>query len=190
MNQDLIKDIESAGGEAIITPYHDYVKITIENVLRRSVMRGEYLESGMNRVLIRMFRLLDDRYYKPFTKLLGPAPTIVPRDLEKNLKFFNIDKYHSGESYDNILKIFYLAENFPEISLFVQTNPAYCCPSLVTEAMTHKIKEITGIPVITITYDGTSAKMNDAIVPYIHSAERNERNKSDRLQFADEPSGD
>ncbi|HDR67824.1 MAG TPA: CoA activase, partial [Bacteroidaceae bacterium] len=65
MNQNLIKDIEKAGGEVFTTPYHDYVKITIENVLRRSVLRGEHLEIGMNRILLKLFKILDDKHYKP-----------------------------------------------------------------------------------------------------------------------------
>jgi len=61
-------------------------------------------------------------------------------------------------------------ENYPEISLFAQTNPSFCCPALVTEAMTKKIRELTGVPIVTLTYDGTSDQMNDAIVPYIAKA--------------------
>ena len=170
MNQGLIKAIEEAGGEAVITPYHDYTKIMIENMFRRAYIRGEHLETRINRILLNVVKFMDERYYKPFSKHLGPAPVIKPKALEKHLKHFNIDPLHGGESYDNILKIFYLKENYPELSLFVQTNPSYCCPALVTEAMTRRIKELTGVPIVTLTYDGTSDQMNDAIVPYIKNA--------------------
>ena len=93
-----------------------------------------------------------------------------PKVLEKHLIKFNISRLHSGESYDNILKIFYIMENNPQVSLFVQTNPSFCCASLVTEAMTRRIREKTGVPIVTITYDGTSDQMNDVIVPYIQNA--------------------
>ena len=56
------------------------------------------------------------------------------------------------------------------MSLFVQTNPSFCCAALVTEAMTRRIREKTGVPIVTITYDGTSDQMNDVIVPYIQKA--------------------
>ena len=69
-----------------------------------------------------------------------------------------------------VLKIFYILENHPDVSLFIQTNPAFCCPSLVTEAMKNKIRQITGVPIITITYDGTSEFKNDVIVPYMKLA--------------------
>jgi predicted CoA-substrate-specific enzyme activase len=170
MNQGLIKAIEEAGGEAITTPYHDYAKITIENIFRRANERGDYLETSVNRALLYVIKFMDEGYYKPFSRHLGPLPVIKPKLLEKKLEHFHIDPLHGGESYDNILKIFYLKENYPEISLFVQTNPSYCCPALVTEAMTRRIKELTGVPIVTLTYDGTSSRITDAIVPYIQNA--------------------
>ncbi|MEA3463216.1 MAG: acyl-CoA dehydratase activase-related protein, partial [Bacteroidota bacterium] len=156
MNQGLVRAIEEAGGEAVTTPYHDYAKITIENMFRRAHDRGDHLETNVNRVLLNVVKFMDERYYKPFRRHLGPPPVIKPKALEKHLKHFNIDLLNGGESYDNILKIFYLKENYPELSLFVQTNPSFCCPALVTEAMTRRIKELTGVPIVTLTYDGTS----------------------------------
>ena len=57
--------------------------------------------------------------------------------------------------------------HYPDISLFVQTNPAFCCSGLVTEAMAPRIEEYTGIPVITLNYDGTGKNINEKIRPYI-----------------------
>ena len=170
MNQDLVTDIENAGGEVLETPYHEYAKITLENIFRRSYQRGEHVETSLNRILLNVLKFMDERYYRPFSKYLGPAPVIKPKALEKHLREFNINLLHSGESYDNILKIFFIMENYPEVSLFVQTNPSFCCPALVTEAMTRQIRELTGVPIVTITYDGTSDRMNDLIVPYIQKA--------------------
>jgi len=169
MNQNLIHAIENAGGEVITTPYTDLVKITIENVIRRATARGDYFDSGLYRVMLSSLKILEGKYYKQFSKFIGNRPVIDPKRLEKNLSKFNINPFHSGESYENILKIFYILENYPDIRLFVQTNPAFCCPSLVTEAMTQEIRRITGIPVVTLTYDGTSDYKNDIIVPYLQS---------------------
>ena len=68
---------------------------------------------------------------------------------------------------DSILKIHYLTKHYPDISLFVQTNPAFCCPSLVTEAMAREIEKNTEVPVVSVTYDGTSSNKNDVIIPYL-----------------------
>jgi predicted CoA-substrate-specific enzyme activase len=167
MNQELTCTIEAAGGEVITIPYTDQVRMSLENSLRRNVYRGEYLIAAEHRLISSCISLFDDKYYRYFEKFLGPKKTIDPEKLEKNLSNFNINPYHSGESYENILKIFYLLENYPDIALFIQANPAFCCPSLVTEAMTGEIRKITGIPVVTITYDGTSDYKNDIIFPYL-----------------------
>jgi predicted CoA-substrate-specific enzyme activase len=173
MNQNLIRDIEANGGEVITTPYSDLVKITIENVIRRANERGDYLKTALYRVMLTSIKLFEDKYYKYFKKYLGNKPVVNPLRLEKNLAKFKVSPLHSGESYENILKVFYILENYPDISLFIQTNPAFCCPALVTEAMAQEIKRITGVPVITLTYDGTSGSKNDVIVSYLHSASRN-----------------
>lgn len=33
--------------------------------------------------------------------------------------------------------------------------------------MAREIERVTGVPIVTLTYDGTGAAKNDAIVPYL-----------------------
>jgi len=182
LNQDLIHVIEDAGGEVITTPYHEYAKITAENGLRRRIAQGKNLEAMGLKAMLAGIKLLDSTYYKHFKKFLGNQPVIQPLKLEKKLELFNIKNLHSGESYDNILKIFFILQNYPDVSLFIQTNPAFCCPSLITEAMKNHIRRITGVPVVTITYDGTSDLKNDVIVPYLKLAVKREPVKTKQVR--------
>ncbi len=181
MNQNLIKTIENAGGEVINTPYNDYTKITIENVIRRRIAKGKNLEAIGFRTLLSGLKYIEKRYYKYFEPYLGVNNEINARALEKNLKTFNINLFQSGESYDNILKIFHILEKYPDVSLFVQTNPAFCCPSLITEAMKNQIHKATGVPIVTITYDGTSEQKNDIVIPYIHSLRKKFNEKDTQI---------
>jgi predicted nucleotide-binding protein (sugar kinase/HSP70/actin superfamily) len=169
MNQKLSHAIEEAGGEIITVPYTDFIRMSLDNIIRRRIDSREYLSAAQQRLISSGLKLLEDKFYRYFEKYLGPQKTVNPKKLEKNLARFNINPYNSGESYDNILKIFYIIENYPDVSLFVQTNPAFCCPSLVTEAMTNEIKRLTGVPVVTLTYDGTDDYKNDIIIPYLQS---------------------
>lgn len=89
---------------------------------------------------------------------------------QEKLKLFNLKTPYNGESLDNVLKIMHLKEHYPDIALFVQTNPSYCCPSLVTEAMTSKMEKISGVPIVTIEYDGTSSSKNEDIIPFLKYA--------------------
>lgn len=83
------------------------------------------------------------------------------------LSSFNIAAENTGESMDNILKIHYIRKHYPDVSLFVQTSPALCCASLITEAMRNGIEQRTGVPVVAVTYDGTGGDKNRAILPYL-----------------------
>jgi predicted nucleotide-binding protein (sugar kinase/HSP70/actin superfamily) len=170
LNQGLIRFIENAGGVVVTTPYHDYVKITSENTIRRANKRGNYQSAVLTRVLLTLLDELDKKYYRYLESVLGMKDNISPRTLEKHLETFNVKPYHSGESYDNLLKIFHILGYHTGLSLFVQTNPAFCCPALITEAMARRIKSVTGVPVVTVTYDGTSESKNEVILPYLVAA--------------------
>jgi len=106
-------------------------------------------------------------FFKYFEKILpDPAPG-YHENPEKILAEYNIRIEHTGETMENLLKIFYIKKHYPNVALFVQTSPAFCCPSLVTEAMAKEIEKKTGVPIVSITYDGTSASGNEAIIPYL-----------------------
>ena len=170
MNQGLIHDIENYGGEVHTTPYNEFYNMAFENVMRRRRVKDGALAVMGLRGLTLGLNLIHDRFYRHFEPFLGKQPpALSPLRNEKNLEKFGIDRYHSGESYDNLLKIFYIASRYPETSLFVQTNPAFCCPSLITEAMKSAIRKETGIPIVTITYDGTTERKNDILAPYLYS---------------------
>jgi hypothetical protein len=170
VNQGLIRFIEEAGGMVVTTPYHDYVKLQSANVIRRAYKRGHFHTGVLIRVLLSLLDALDQKYYNPLESMLGMKVKINARSLEEHLKKFNVTPYLSGESSDNLLKIFHILEYHPDLSLFIQTNPAFCCPALITEAMTRKIKTVSGVPVVTVTYDGTSAGKNNIILPYLVAA--------------------
>ncbi|HOY32115.1 MAG TPA: acyl-CoA dehydratase activase [Bacteroidales bacterium] len=167
MNQDLISTIEENGGEAITTSYSDYIKIIIDPLMDRLYKEGHYLRYARNAFLKSLIPLVENKYTKYFYRIAPPLIPIKNEETDEWLKQFGLTHFHRGESIENILKIQCLFRNHPDLDLFVQTNPAYCCPSLVTEAMTSKIEKVTGIPVVTIEYDGTTAQKNDIIIPYL-----------------------
>jgi hypothetical protein len=88
-------------------------------------------------------------------------------DYAEVLAAYHVKIQQFGESADNLIKIAALMRHYPDISLFVQANPAFCCAGLVTEAMAPRIEAYTGVPIVTLTYDGTSRNINQKIRPYI-----------------------
>ncbi len=169
-NQDLIRTIESAGGEVVTTPYSDYAKIIAGAHFKRLRRQGKYADWALYRSLLTVIEFLEKRYYERFERWVGPRISSTDPNLDEKLEAFGLRLEHTGESLDNVLKIFRLLEEHPDLALFVQASPAFCCPSLVTEAMSEKIRRTTGVPVVSVTYDGTGTPKNDMIVPYLRFA--------------------
>jgi predicted CoA-substrate-specific enzyme activase len=166
MNQGLIRAIEEAGGEAMTTPYADYVAVIARSVFRKISRAGHPVDALRYRAIWYAVNGFGRGCRDAFARFLGPAPAFGGPGEDGFLRAFGLRDEHDGESFENLLKIRHIMRAGP-CDLFVQASPAFCCPSLVTEAMARAIEKRTGVPVVSITYDGTGRSMNDAIAPYI-----------------------
>jgi predicted nucleotide-binding protein (sugar kinase/HSP70/actin superfamily) len=167
MNQGLVHAIEDAGGEVITTPYSSYVKMVAEPYFKRWLVEKKYFDVVTSRTLLALVNILDRKYYRCFERIIKEPYPVYDVRAEEILGRFNVKLQNAGESLENLIKVFTLIDHYPDIALFVQASPAFCCPSLVTEAMTGNMERLTGIPVVSITYDGTGSVKNDVIIPYI-----------------------
>ncbi|MEN6489113.1 MAG: hypothetical protein ABFD66_09605, partial [Smithella sp.] len=137
---------------------------------------GEYMDVLFTKSIIALVNQLEKRYYRLFNELLDETALDTAFDYREIYDNFAVKLQHCGESIDNLIKITALIKHYPDISLFVQTNPAFCCAGLVTEAMAQRIEEISGVPVVTLNYDGTGKNINQKVRPYI----KYPRNRSKR----------
>jgi predicted nucleotide-binding protein (sugar kinase/HSP70/actin superfamily) len=167
INQNLIHFIEEQGGEVITTPYSSFVQMIAKPYLRKWFIEGHYLNVLSSKAMYATATRLERIYSSYFNRILKEPPQAYDESPQKILSQYNLRIEHTGESMDNILKVFYIKRHYPDVSLFVQTSPAFCCPSLVTEAMAKEIENKTGVPVVSITYDGTGGNKNEAIIPYL-----------------------
>ena len=172
MNQGLIRAIEDAGAEAITTPYTEYVRIIAESYFRKWSLEGEHLKSMAYRAVWMLADSLGRKCRDHFARFLDPEVTVDHDRGERFAAGFGLRTEHAGESFENLLKISHLAQAHPELALFVQASPAFCCPSMVTEAMGRDIERVTGVPVVSITYDGTGQYHNEVLVPYVKYARK------------------
>jgi predicted nucleotide-binding protein (sugar kinase/HSP70/actin superfamily) len=173
INQDLIHFIETHGGEVVTTPYSTYVKMIARPYLRKWFVEGSYVESLSTRALIATVTHLEKTFYKYFQRILEEPEPVYDESPQQILGRYNLRIENTGESMENILKIHYLKKYHPDIALFVQTSPAFCCPSLITEAMAARIEKVTHTPIVAITYDGTGGNKNEVIAPYLAFPRRN-----------------
>jgi predicted CoA-substrate-specific enzyme activase len=167
INQDLIHFIEAQGGEVITTPYSSLVKMIARPYFRKWFIEGHYLNVLSSKAICATATRLEKTYYSYFNRILKEPLRAYNESPQKILARYNLRIEHTGESMENILKVFYIKRHYPDVSLFVQTSPAFCCPSLITEAMSKEIEDKTGVPVVSITYDGTGGIKNEAIIPYL-----------------------
>jgi predicted CoA-substrate-specific enzyme activase len=167
LNQDLIDFIERHGGEVVTLPYSSYVKMIAWPYLRKWFIEGDYLEALTTGALLAAVTRLEKKYRRPLEPLLNESEPVYDELPERILGRFGLRLEHTGESMDNLLKIHYTLKYHPDLALFVQASPAFCCPALVTEAMAHRIERVTGVPMVSVTYDGIGGSKNDVIVPYL-----------------------
>ncbi|UCF98053.1 MAG: hypothetical protein JSV89_00605, partial [Spirochaetaceae bacterium] len=135
MNQDLIRFIERSGGEVVTTPYSEYLRIVADATFKKWTREHRYLELAKYRTLLALVKLLERRFFNYYEEYVSPPGSYRNPHPERIFERFNVRLEHHGESWDNLLKIAHLVRQYPDLRLFVQTNPAFCCPSLVTEAM-------------------------------------------------------
>lgn len=167
INQDLIRFIEENGGEVITTPYYKFVKMIAASYFKKWFKEGRYFSLISNRALFATMTRLEKKYYKYFKPLLNESEISYDDNPEDILRDYGLLPEHTGESMDNLLKIHYVLKEHPDISLFVQTSPSFCCPSLITEAMGHTIEKKTGIPIVSITYDLSGGNKNRILIPFL-----------------------
>ena len=167
LNQNLIQAIEDAGGEAITTPFSDLAKMIVGPYIKRWIKLGYYKDAIQTKAIVSLVSILEKNYLKLFNEVLHEEDQAFSVDLKKVLEPFNVKIANSGESVDNLIKVMALKEHYPDLSLFIQANPGFCCAGHVTEAMASIIEEVTGVPIVTLNYDGTGKYQNDKIIPYI-----------------------
>lgn len=184
MNQGLIRVIEAHGGEAITTPYNDYAKMIADKYFKKWFSEGKYMNVLSYKSLLAAMNSLEKRYLKHFEQVLPDVHHAYDDDPEKIIAQYRLSMENTGESMDNILKVHYIKKHFPDVGLFVQTSPAFCCASLITESMTAKIEAVTGVPVVCVTYDGTGGNKNRQIIPYLKYPRKACGGGDDRMEIA------
>ncbi len=167
MNQNLIDYIEAAGGEVVTTPYNEYAKMIAGSYFRKWFNEGKYFDFLTGKALLIAMSAMEKDYTKILGRILDEPEKSYNDEPAEILARYNISIENTGESMDNILKIHYIMKHYPDVSLLVQASPALCCASLITEAMKARIEQCTGVPVVSITYDGTGGCKNDIIAPYL-----------------------
>jgi len=167
-NQGLIADLENYGAEVVTVPYTYVVRLILGRDIRFLREDGRYLSVAGNKLLAEVLEATERRFYQVSRNLLQEEFPTFDDAIFDCLKKYHVTLSHGGETAQNILKIFSLLRHYPDIALFIHVNPLFCCPALVSEALFKTIEKDIGIPVVSLTYDGTTAQRNESLAPYLH----------------------
>jgi len=155
------------------------LKMISRPYLRKWLIEGHYLSAISSQALMATLKRKEKSYYAQFNRIINEPEPDYDEPAKDILARYHVRLENTGESMDNILKVHYIKKHYPDVALFVQASPAFCCPALVTEAMAHEIERISNTPVVSITYDGTGGNQNDVIIPHLKYPRRKRRTEQD-----------
>jgi len=167
-NQNLIAQLEKEGAEAVTVPFIDALNLIAEKYFRSQWNEGLYMDLLRDKVAYNALWLFSRKLISMAQPILGSGLCQLRKDPLEYLQQYAFTIRHHGETAENLLKVFYLWETCHDLKFIVNVNPLFCCPGLISEAIYQKVEQDIGIPIVSITYDGTQADKNRVLRPYLH----------------------
>jgi len=107
MNQNLIHFIEENGGEVVVTPFSSYVKMVEKPYLRKWFRGKLYFNVLSYKTLMAAVKQLEKTYLKYFDRIRTEPEPEYNDSPWKILSEYGMRVENTGESIENVLKIFY-----------------------------------------------------------------------------------
>lgn len=178
-NDDLIGAIEQYGGEAWLAPTAEWVLYTAQDqawsvaegltgiaAKGLSILKNRFMKGEEKQWYERAGELLADRHEPPVDQVMRAGMRFVP------LNF-------AGETLLTMGRAVYFARDGAD--MVVNAAPFGCMPGTLTTAMLRKVQEESGVPMVSMFYDGTPG-INKALEPYIRAAVLRKRREAAESQ--------
>ena len=120
------------------------------------------------KMMVEILEQFERRFYSIAKNIIEEEFPSLDDTILLPLKEYNLSIRHGGETAQNIIKIYSMIKHYPDISMFIHVNPLFCCPGLVSESIFKRVEKTTGIPIISIIYDGTMSNKNDLLAPHLY----------------------
>ena len=167
-NQNLTETLEEYGVEVITTPFTYIARLIAAKINQSLWDKKRYLELVRFKLLIEVLETFEKRFFQIANKVLHEEFPTYNESIFEYSKKYDLSIVHGGETSQNVIKIYSQLEHNPDIKLFIHVNPIFCCPGLVSESIFKKIENDINIPIVSLTYDGTTTNKNEVLAPYIH----------------------
>ncbi len=153
-NEELIKKVESLGGEAWLAPVEEWIYYVNLMGIRKALIKKDLsaiIEFLLKKFFQKRIEHRFSRHFKGFLKTLKEPDT--REILRKALPYLH-DSFE-GEAILSIGKSIDLIER--GVSGIINAIPFGCMPGTVVTTLMHGISRDYGIPCISISYDGTES---------------------------------
>jgi len=159
-NGDLIRTIERSGGEAWLSPIHEWISYTMYLQHYMAKQQGFSL-FGQGESLLKnlYFHQIEKSYYRVADRLLADRhEPPIGEIIAEGSRYLPID--FSGEAILTIGRTILFARQGAR--LVVNTAPFGCMPGTITSSLFLELKDSLGIPIVTQFYDG-DLDINDKV---------------------------
>jgi predicted CoA-substrate-specific enzyme activase len=167
-NQQLVATLEDYGAEVVAVPFNYVLRLLAYKHNHYLWEDGRYMPLIRDKLLLTVLETFESRFYQIVKEVLGEGFPTFDDSIFGCLPKYGLSLDHSGETAQNLLKIFTLLKHYPDISLFIHVNPIFCCPGLVSESLFKVVEKDIDIPIVSIVYDGTTTNKNELLAPYLH----------------------
>jgi predicted nucleotide-binding protein (sugar kinase/HSP70/actin superfamily) len=167
-NQNLIRDLEQFGAEVLTTPLSYMIRMIGEMHNYGLKSEGRYFNLMRNKILLEVLENVERRYFQIANNILDEEFPVYDHSILDKLKKYKLTLKHGGETAQNIIKIYNMIRHENQLALIIHVNPIFCCAGLVSESFFQTVEKDIGIPIVSIVYDGTKTRRNDALEPYLH----------------------
>jgi predicted CoA-substrate-specific enzyme activase len=175
-NEDLIKKVETLGGEVWLAPLEEWIYYVNLMASRKALLQWkknifsrECFDEVLSVYLTRFVqRKIEHKFSQPFSGSLRTRKEPSTKEILNNASPYLQDSFE-GETILSIGKAVDFVKN--GASGIISAMPFGCMPGTIVGALLKGVKQDTGIPFLSIAYDGAEANCSELqIEAFIHQA--------------------
>jgi predicted nucleotide-binding protein (sugar kinase/HSP70/actin superfamily) len=153
-NEDLIRKVETLGGEAWLAPMEEWISYVNLMAVRKALIKRD--SSAIIKILLKNFfqKKIEHRLSKSFRGFLKTLNEPDTREILKKASPYLHDSFE-GEAILSIGKSIDLMQR--GASGIINAMPFGCMPGTVVTTLMHGVSRDYGIPCISIPYDGSES---------------------------------
>ena len=163
-NESVVEAVENYGGEAWLSPIHEWIIYTAYYQRWASLNAGFNLKMLINDIIYnRFFQIGEKRWYKAAEELLFDRHEPHIKNVMKSGAQY-LPMSFAGEAIVTVGRSIEFARN--GASMIVNAAPFGCMPGTITTAIFQEIQQKENIPIVSLFYDGTG-NQNERLEVYL-----------------------